>query len=75
MGAVVFRGQSVRPGKVVCLGKNYPGHIDEMASVPAENTVVFMKPATSIGIELFAALDEPLHYEGEICLLVQGGGS
>ena len=73
MGAVVFRGQSVRPAKVVCVGKNYPAHIEEMASVPAEDMVVFMKPATSIGTVLFAALDEPLHYEGEICLLMQGG--
>ena len=73
MGSVVFNGQSVRPGKVICVGKNYAAHIEEMASVPAENMVVFMKPATSIGTELFAALDEPLHYEGEICLLVQGG--
>ena len=72
MGAVVFRGQSVRPGKVVCVGKNYLAHIEEMASVPAEDMVVFMKPATSIGNELFAALDEPLHYESEICLLMQG---
>ena len=73
MGSVVFNGQSVRPGKVVCVGKNYAAHIEEMASVPAENMVVFMKPATSIGTELFAALDEPLHYEGEICLLMKGG--
>tara|TARA_B100000902_G_scaffold303097_1_gene291175 strand:- start:76 stop:816 length:741 start_codon:yes stop_codon:yes gene_type:complete len=72
MRSVVFNGQSVRPGKVVCVGKNYAAHIEEMASVPAENMVVFMKPATSIGTELFAALDEPLHYEGEICLLMQG---
>jgi len=72
MGSVVFEGQSVRPGKVVCVGKNYAAHIEEMASVPAENMVVFMKPATSIGTELFAALDEPLHYEGEICLLMHG---
>ena len=56
MGSVVFNGQSVRPGKVVCVGKNYAAHIEEMASVPAENMVVFMKPATSIGTELFAAL-------------------
>ncbi len=73
MGSVVFKGQSVGPGKVVCVGKNYAAHIEEMASVPAENMVVFMKPATSIGTELLAALDEPLHYEGEICLLMQGG--
>ena len=73
MGSVVFNGQPVRPRKVVCVGKNYAAHIEEMASVPAGNMVVFMKPATSIGTELFAALDEPLHYEGEICLLMQGG--
>ena len=73
MGSVVFKGQSERPGKVVCVGKNYAAHIEEMTSVPAENMVVFMKPATSIGTELLAALDEPLHYEGEICLLMQGG--
>lgn len=73
MGSVVFNGQSVRPGKVVCVGKNYAAHIREMASAPADNMVVFMKPATSIGTELFAALDEPLHYEGEICLLMHFG--
>ena len=73
MGAVVFRRQSARPGKVICVGKNYAAHIEEMASAPAENTVVFMKPATSIGTELFAALDEPLHYESERCPLMQGG--
>jgi len=73
MGSVLFNGQSVHPGKVVCVGKNYAAHIQEMASVPADEMVVFMKPATSIGTELFAALNEPLHYEGEICLLMQGG--
>ena len=73
MTTVIFNGEPVRPGKVVCVGKNYAAHIEEMASVPAENMVVFMKPATSIGTELLAALDEPLHYEGEICLLMQGG--
>ena len=73
MTSVVFNGQVVQPRKVVCVGKNYAAHIEEMASVPAENMVVFMKPATSIGNELFAELDEPLHYEGEICLLMQQG--
>ena len=62
MGSVVFRGQSVRPGTVVCVGKNCAAHIEEIASAPAENMVVFMKPTTSIGDELFAVLHEPLHY-------------
>ena len=73
MTTVIFRGQSVRPGKLVCVGKNYAAHIEEMASVPADNMVVFMKPATSIGTTLHATLDEALHYEGEICLLMKDG--
>ena len=73
MTRVIFNGEPVRPGKVVRVGKNYAAHIEEMASVPAENMVVFMKPATSIGTTLHATLDEALHYEGEICLLMKGG--
>lgn len=73
MTTVIFRGQPVRPGKLVCVGKNYAAHIEEMASVPADNMVVFMKPATSIGTTLHATLDEALHYEGEICLLMKDG--
>ena len=73
MTTVIFDGEPVRPGKVVCVGKNYAAHIEEMASVPAENMVVFMKPATSIGTTLHAQLGEALHYEGEICLLMKDG--
>ena len=73
MSTITFNGRVIRPGKVICVGKNYAAHISEMNSVPAENMVVFMKPATAIGTELYAVMDEPLHYEGEICLLVQQG--
>ena len=73
MTTVIFDGEPIRPGKVVCVGKNYAAHIEEMASVPAENMVVFMKPATSIGTTLHAQLGEALHYEGEICLLMKDG--
>jgi 2-keto-4-pentenoate hydratase/2-oxohepta-3-ene-1,7-dioic acid hydratase in catechol pathway len=73
MTSILFNDQWVRPGKIICVGKNYAAHIAEMASVPAEKMVVFMKPTTSVGTELHAALDEPLHYEGEICLLIKAG--
>ena len=57
MTSVVFNGQVVQPRKVVCVGKNYAANIAEMASVPAEDMVVFMKPSTSIGNKRFAELD------------------
>ena len=73
MQSVRFNGQPVQPRKVICVGKNYAAHIEELGSVPAEDMVVFMKPAISIGSKLIAVMGEPLHYEGEICLLMQSG--
>ncbi len=73
MQSVRFNGQPVQPRKVICVGKNFAAHIEELGSVPAEDMVVFMKPAISIGSKLIAVMGEPLHYEGEICLLMQSG--
>lgn len=73
MRSVIFNGQAVQPGKVICVGKNYAAHISEMDSVPAEEMVVFMKPNSSMGDTLMAEISEPIHYEGEICLLIERG--
>lgn len=73
MRSVIFNGQAVQPGKVICVGKNYAAHISEMDSVPAEEMVVFMKPNSSMGDTLMAEIGEPIHYEGEICLLIERG--
>jgi len=73
MRSVIFNGQAVQPGKVICVGKNYAAHISEMDSVPAEEMVVFMKPNSSMGDTLMAEIDEPIHYEAEICLLIERG--
>jgi len=36
--------------------------------------VVFLKPNSAIAAVLQSACGEPLHYEGEICLMVKNGG-
>ena len=74
MNTIVFGEREIRPGKIICVGKNYAAHIEEMNSVPSEQMTVFMKPATSITAELVAERDEPVHFEGEICLLIKNGG-
>lgn len=73
MTSIIFGGREIRPGKIICVGKNYAAHIEEMKSVPSDQMTVFMKPATSITGELVAIRDEPVHFEGEICLLIQDG--
>ena len=73
MGTIEFQTESIRPGKIVCIGKNYRAHIEEMGSVVPEQMVVFMKPNSAITRTLRAVAEEPLHYECEICLLIKAG--
>ena len=73
MTSILFGKREIRPGKIICVGKNYAAHIEEMNSVPSEQMTVFMKPATSISEKLVAERDEPVHFEGEICLLIKDG--
>ncbi len=65
---------AVSPGKIVCVGRNYLKHIQELDNeVPAES-VLFMKPSTA-----FTQLDNTceiptdkgeVHYECELALLI-----
>ena len=71
MRSIQFGNQSITPSKVVCIGKNYTAHIEEMNSAVPDQMVVFMKPNSAIGTTLRALADEPIHYECEICLQVQ----
>ena len=73
MGTIEFEGQAMRPGKIVCIGKNYHAHIAEMQSVIPEQMVVFMKPSSAISANLRSSAGETLHYECEICLLLNDG--
>jgi 2-keto-4-pentenoate hydratase/2-oxohepta-3-ene-1,7-dioic acid hydratase in catechol pathway len=43
-------------GKVVCVGRNYLDHIQELRNAVPETPVLFMKPGTAL-----TALEEPLH--------------
>ena len=74
MTSVRFGERRVRPSKIICVGKNYTAHIEEMNSVPSEQMTVFMKPPTSISDRLLAVREEHVHFEGEICLLIENGG-
>lgn len=75
MNTVQLGGRAVSPSKIVCVGRNYVEHIEELGNSVPEEMVVFVKPNSAIGDRLAdAAGGEPLHYEGEICLLVEQGG-
>jgi 2-keto-4-pentenoate hydratase/2-oxohepta-3-ene-1,7-dioic acid hydratase in catechol pathway len=71
MNTVICNGTPITPSKIVCVGRNYVAHIQELGNEIPEDMVVFIKPNSAIGNTLLSNIDgEALHYEGEIVFLV-----
>lgn len=73
MPTVKVNKNTVTPSKIVCIGRNYVAHIKELGNEIPDDMVVFNKPSSAISDALVSILDEPIHYEGELAFVVQGG--
>jgi len=74
MQTVTVKEQAVAPSKIVCVGRNYVAHIEELGNEIPADMVVFNKPNSAITDILRSQMaDEPLHYEGELAFTVKGG--
>lgn len=73
MSKVKLGDRLVQPTKIVCVGRNYLEHIHELNNAIPDQMVVFSKPASSISTQLHSFHQERLHYEGEICFIVEQG--
>ena len=74
MRTVNFDTEQIIPSKIICVGRNYVEHIEELGNEIPDEMVVFIKPNSAISEHLTAFhLSEPLHYEGELCFLYQNG--
>jgi 2-keto-4-pentenoate hydratase/2-oxohepta-3-ene-1,7-dioic acid hydratase in catechol pathway len=63
-----------RPGKIVCVGRNYREHAKELGNEVPKDPLIFLKPPSSVvwtgdAIELPSA-SEKVDYEGEIGIVV-----
>lgn len=69
---ISFNGRFVTPGKIVCVGRNYVDHIEELGNEIPTDMVIFMKPSSVIKDELNSlhAKDE-IHYEGELSFVIE----
>ena len=75
MQQVYCADRTICPSKVVCIGRNYVAHIEELGNEVPEEMVVFNKPNSAISDILRSQVcEEILHYEGEIAFLIEGGG-
>jgi 2-keto-4-pentenoate hydratase/2-oxohepta-3-ene-1,7-dioic acid hydratase in catechol pathway len=70
---IIVGNRYVAPSKIVCVGRNYVKHIEELGNEIPDNMVVFLKPNSAISEELHSFHQEQLHYEGELCFLFENG--
>lgn len=73
MQFVTFSARQETPSKIVCIGRNYVEHINELGNELPLDMVVFMKPNSAITDRLQAISGEQLHYEAEICFICHSG--
>lgn len=74
---ISFKNNSLPPvdvGKIVCVGRNYLKHIQELKNKIPEEPVYFMKPASSLS-SIYPECIIPdhlgeIHYECELALLI-----
>jgi len=73
MNSIRIDGQEVVPSKIVCVGRNYAAHVEELHHTLPEQPVIFIKPNSAISGEVRFHPRDVIHYEAEIVLLVRGG--
>ncbi|MDK9711927.1 fumarylacetoacetate hydrolase family protein [Acidaminobacter sp.] len=73
MNTVLFDGLPVTPSKVVCIGRNFVAHIEELQNEMPDAMVLFMKPNAAISGMLKAWPDKEIHYEGELSFIISEG--
>lgn len=71
-------GREVRPGKVLCIGRNYVAHVIEMGGREGDEPVVFLKPSTALvadgGEVVIPRQSGDVHHEVELVAVVGTGG-
>ncbi|SFZ98305.1 2-keto-4-pentenoate hydratase [hydrothermal vent metagenome] len=70
MNTILYNGKSVEVSKVICIGRNYVEHIEELGNEIPESMVVFNKSNSAITDTLYY-FSENCRFEGEICFLIR----
>lgn len=63
----------IYPSKVVCIGRNYADHIEELGNEVPTEPVFFIKPNSAISQDILTHKVDPIHYESEITFSIKSG--
>jgi len=70
--------QTLRPGKLLCIGRNYAKHAAEMKSAVPETPMVFLKPSTALvqsgGSVVIPSQSSNVHHELELVAVIGRAG-
>ncbi len=69
MKSIKFTDQNPIVPKVICIGRNYVEHIEELDNEMPSSMVVFNKPNSAITDKLYY-FSKHCRFEGEICFLI-----
>ena len=75
MKHIIFtNGLELLPSKIICVGRNYAKHIEEMNSVPTKEPVLFLKPPSSLigpgGRIEYPEMAARVDYEAELGVII-----
>lgn len=73
MKSVYLDGNEVFPSKIICIGRNYVAHIEELGNEIPKEPVIFIKPNSAISSDIRSSESEEIHFEGELTLLIRSG--
>lgn len=71
-------GKDIKPGKILCIGRNYAKHAAELNNPLPEEPMVFLKPSTALlpsgGTIILPQQSEDVHHEVELVAVIGTGG-
>tara|TARA_R110002072_G_scaffold6364_5_gene37557 strand:- start:6271 stop:6882 length:612 start_codon:yes stop_codon:yes gene_type:complete len=73
MNAIKWNGKELFPSKIICVGRNFVDHIQELDNEVPEEPVIFLKPNSAISSDVNSSAINALNYEGEITFLIING--
>ena len=70
MNYINFNNQKIIPSKIICIGRNFVEHIEELGNETPDSMVIFNKPNSAVSDTLFY-ISKDTRFEGEICFLIE----
>lgn len=70
--------ETISPTKIICLGRNYRKHAEELGNVVPDKPIIFLKPPSSLIVEgetiILPSQSQDVHHEVELGVVIGKSG-